>query len=155
MRLAPEYHWVSVSVREIGPVGYDRHIIRKGAITTACGATASSSDVWQPNKSKPRCRNCVANHVTKNIEESGLVVPRKRTTKKTATPKSPKEDQVVPKTVPQSDLKYLLEALEELSYTIIDNFSGDFSCRMTKEIGNTTVLIEWDASTREWGLEFK
>lgn len=40
----------------------ERHIVRQGAITTACGATASMPDVWRHSRSKkrPKCLACLA-----------------------------------------------------------------------------------------------
>lgn len=51
--------WASCSITEFGHVGMVRHIIRPGALTTVCGASASHPDVWRRNRAKPRCGECV------------------------------------------------------------------------------------------------
>ena len=58
--------WAACSAQEFGPVGEHRHIVRRGGLTTVCGASASHPDVWRGNTRKPRCRDCVQRYGTTN-----------------------------------------------------------------------------------------
>lgn len=52
-------HWAACSEREFGPIGAQRHLVRKGAMTTVCGATATHPDIWRGNSTKPCCSECL------------------------------------------------------------------------------------------------
>lgn len=56
--VAPD-RWVACSATEFGHVGETRHIARPGALTTVCGCTATTPDIWRGNTRKPRCAQCV------------------------------------------------------------------------------------------------
>lgn len=58
VRLRGTDRWVSCGITEFGPIGEYRHIVAAGGITTVCGATASTPDVWRANRNKPRCPSC-------------------------------------------------------------------------------------------------
>ena len=151
--LKADDRWVSVSVREIGPIGYHRHIVRKGGLTTVCGATASSPDVWRGNSSKPRWGKCVQRYADKK-EGTGSVSRKRAAKKKPATPRSPKDTTVVPKTVTKQELLDLTELLDQITFTLIDEFEVA-GIVLAKTIGTTRVTVEWDPNEREWTLEFK
>ena len=52
------YRWASVSAKEFGHVGRQRHLVRQGALTSACSTTASTSNIWRSNGTKPKCQTC-------------------------------------------------------------------------------------------------
>lgn len=52
--------WVSVG-RDVDVVtSRHRHLVRRGALTSACGSSASAPEVWEPNTRKLRCPQCLA-----------------------------------------------------------------------------------------------
>lgn len=55
-----DLRWVSCSKEASWSVAEARHLVRRGGITTVCGATASTPDVWRGNTTKPECRICKA-----------------------------------------------------------------------------------------------
>lgn len=61
------YRWVACSVAEFGHVGEQRHLARKGALTTYCGHSASYPDIWRGNTRKPKCTPCA--------EVEGRIIP--------------------------------------------------------------------------------
>ena len=60
MRLIDPYRWVACSATEFGPVGEQRHLARKGALTTYCAHSATHPDIWRANRRKPKCETCGA-----------------------------------------------------------------------------------------------
>lgn len=58
---ADKARWVTCSRDASWTVSQDRHLVRRGHDTSACGATATSPDVWRANSTKPKCPACVAN----------------------------------------------------------------------------------------------
>jgi hypothetical protein len=57
--------WVACSVREYGPAGAHRHLIRKAARklnyqTTLCSTSANMPGIWRANRTKPECPACLA-----------------------------------------------------------------------------------------------
>lgn len=55
----PDDMWVSCSADADWSTSRSRHIIRKGGITTACGATSLDPETWVPNTKKVRCVACL------------------------------------------------------------------------------------------------
>lgn len=51
--------WVSCSRDASWAASQERHIVRQGSITSACGASASMPDVWRGNRTKPKCQACL------------------------------------------------------------------------------------------------
>lgn len=51
--------WAACSATEFGHLGERRHIVARGALTTVCGATATHSQIWRANSTKPVCPNCI------------------------------------------------------------------------------------------------
>jgi hypothetical protein len=64
-----EYRWASCSKREFGWRGQIRHVVRRGALDTLCGASASHSEIWRGDHRKPNCTEC-----EKIANEKGLEV---------------------------------------------------------------------------------
>lgn len=54
------WRWVACSITEFGHVGEERHLARKGALTTFCGHSATYANIWRRNTRKPKCRTCAA-----------------------------------------------------------------------------------------------
>jgi len=79
LTLDPDDHWVACSTHEFGRVGNDCHILRGRGITTACGATASTPEIWQDNSTKPRCKHCVE-ALVRNDRSDGFSERRRRGT---------------------------------------------------------------------------
>lgn len=63
VRLRPEDHWVTCDRYADPETSRYRHVVRRGGLTTACGATASAPDVWEPvglrRMRRPYCPRCV------------------------------------------------------------------------------------------------
>lgn len=58
MSSSKDMRWVACSVKDFGPVGERRHLIRGRGLTTLCGTTASHPEVWRGNTVKPVCKVC-------------------------------------------------------------------------------------------------
>ena len=69
VKVMPSYRWAACSVREFGPVGEKRHLVREGALTTVCGHSATHSDIWCADKRKPKCATCLP-HETRLLPPS-------------------------------------------------------------------------------------
>jgi hypothetical protein len=52
------YRWASVSAREFPGSGYQRHLVPRGGITSACSTTATDPTIWRANTRKPKCPTC-------------------------------------------------------------------------------------------------
>lgn len=52
------WRWAACSITEFGPVGEQRHLVRKGDLTTFCGHSATHPEIWRANTRKPKCRTC-------------------------------------------------------------------------------------------------
>jgi hypothetical protein len=59
VRLPADQQWVTCTRYDDYMTSLARHIVRRGHLTTVCGASASVPDVWRPNTTKPRCTQCV------------------------------------------------------------------------------------------------
>lgn len=57
--LAKNERWASVNRRDWPHVGAYRHVVTRGAVTSACGTTALPATLWRGTTSKPVCPNCV------------------------------------------------------------------------------------------------
>lgn len=65
IKLKSEDHWVSCTRYDAPDSIYKhRHIVQKGGLTTACGATGMPSHVWQPNRKKPVCESCIRHYTS-------------------------------------------------------------------------------------------
>lgn len=56
------HHWVTCDKYADPETSRYRHVVRRGGITTGCGATASAPDVWEPvgaRSRKPYCQHCI------------------------------------------------------------------------------------------------
>lgn len=62
VKLTAPDRWVSVGKGVNDSVSEHRHVVARGALTSACGATASYPQVWRgiPDGRKPRCPECLA-----------------------------------------------------------------------------------------------
>lgn len=54
-----DYRWVSCAKDVDWATAQYRHLVVKGGRDTLCGATASHSDVWRGNSTKPVCQSCM------------------------------------------------------------------------------------------------
>ena len=59
MTYTGDLRWASCSRDASWSASQDRHLVRRGHDTSACGATASVPAVWRKNSTKPKCQACV------------------------------------------------------------------------------------------------
>lgn len=45
-------------MKEFGPPGFVRHLVRPGGIDTLCATSATHPDIWRGNTTKPKCKTC-------------------------------------------------------------------------------------------------
>ncbi len=53
------FRWMACSAKEYGAVGVKRHLVYSDGLSTACGASASHSEIWRGNSTKKPCPTCV------------------------------------------------------------------------------------------------
>lgn len=58
--------WVSCTKKESVTASQAKHLIAPGGVTTLCGCTATTRDVWKANRNKPDCEHC-----NRALEEMG------------------------------------------------------------------------------------
>lgn len=146
IRLKADDIWVSCSVTEFPAAGRERHIIKRGHITTVCGTTASLPEIWRQNKAKPRCNTCVEKYQS---EKNANPVKSKKKTQ----PPAGKQTMVVPKTISAADLRQITEDLDEL-HANATAFGDLISFEIHFEIGSAKVKASYDKTMSEWELEF-
>jgi hypothetical protein len=59
IELAKGDRWASVSADLHPTVAQYRHVVGRGAVTSACGTTALPAATWRGNSTKPCCPVCV------------------------------------------------------------------------------------------------
>jgi hypothetical protein len=150
IRLKVNDIWVSCSARELGPVGHNRHIIRKDGLVTVCGASASIPEVWRQNVAKPRCEQCVKKYVGEK-----KVNPVSRGKKRKTSPPPAKQTKVVPLSVSAADLHQITDDLDNLLYSALDigKIVG-FEILIPVKGSANEIKAKYDETTREWELEF-
>jgi len=55
----PTIHWVTCTRSLSHAVSRHAHAATLGALTTLCGASASTPDVWHVERRKPKCTECL------------------------------------------------------------------------------------------------
>lgn len=51
--------WVTVRRDDDEMTSKHRHLVRKGAATSACGTTALPESIWKADSRRPKCPRCV------------------------------------------------------------------------------------------------
>lgn len=56
--LPPGYRWAACAARLSPTASAHRHAVRKGSLDTLCGHSATHSDIWRANSTRPACPAC-------------------------------------------------------------------------------------------------
>jgi hypothetical protein len=52
------FRWAACSQRLSITAAAHRHAVRRGALDTVCGHSATHTDIWRANSTKPACPAC-------------------------------------------------------------------------------------------------